>query len=81
MATAHSRIWQVVALSDHLAEAEFVVQRVLQLRGPSPTTPPTTPPTTIGIIYRTNAHAISFERLLVREGVPYVLAQARSIYA
>ena len=78
---------QIVAVEDAEQEADFVVDQILRLRdGLSlrANTPPTrarAKPPSIAILYRTNAQSMAFERRLVREGVPYVLAAQRSFYA
>lgn len=79
----------VVAADDAEHEAEFVVDQILRLRDrPATLAPPPAgaasgyaEPPSIAILYRTNAQSMAFERRLVREGVPYVLAAQRSFYA
>ncbi len=78
---------QVVAVEDAEQEADFVVGQILRLRDglslradAPPLRKPAGPPS-VAILYRTNAQSMAFERRLVREGVPYVLAAQRSFYA
>jgi DNA helicase-2/ATP-dependent DNA helicase PcrA len=79
-----SRAVSVIGVDDWEHEAEYVVDEILRLRGtiPLPTSAGEAPVVpSIAILYRTNAQSMTFERRLVREGVPYVLAAQRSFYA
>ena len=80
----------IVNLEDGLHEAQHIVDEILRLRdhamsaaasgskggrGKGAAKLPS-----IAILYRTNTQSMAFERRLVREGVPYVLAAQRSFY-
>ena len=80
---------QVIELEDSDHEAEYVVDEILRIRdmalaanaaassdGKKQPDPPS-----MAVLYRTNTQSMAFERRLVREGVPYVLAAQRSFYA
>lgn len=71
---------QVTALEDSEHEAEWVVDEILHART-SALPDKAQETSSVAILYRTNAQSMAFERRLVREGVPYVLAAQRSFYA
>lgn len=69
----------VVELEDSDDEAQFVVDEIIRLRMIASAANEMVP--SVAILYRTNKQSMAFERLLVRQGVPYILAAQRSFYA